>query len=842
VLELVEGPTLAEKLEAGRLSLTEALAVARQIADALEAAHQQGVVHRDLKPGNIKVRDDGTVKVLDFGLARVVEAVAADAGSPTPSSLPGSPATPDMTIVGMFLGTAAYMSPEQAKGQPADKRSDLWAFGCVLYEMLTGKRAFEGDDIAEVVNAVTRAEPNWQALSTDLPLPIRTLLRRCLVKDRRQRVADIYTARFVLDEFASLEAPASTVSAAVLHRRQTAWRRVSTLAMTVIAAGGAAGGAAWFATRPEQARVSRFAVSETGAAGLSIDAISRDLTILPDGTGIVYKGRGIQDGAPQLFVRALEHLEPTALVGGNPRAPFASPNGQWVGFLDITGQGPELKKIEVAGGEPLSLCLIDGPSSGATWGDDDHVIFATSNPSTGLQRVPSAGGKATILTTPDHARGEGDHLWPQYLPGSEAVLFTITPIAGGIDASQVAVLDLRTGTWRVLVSGGSQAQYTKSGHLVYVVGRTLRAVAFDIRRLEVIGTPTPVLSQLSTLTTGTAEFDLAANGTLVYVPAAAGASRERRLVWVDRQGREELVPGAPARAYVSPRLSPDGAQVAVEIRDQENDIWSWNFVRETLTRLTFDPNVDGAPVWMSDDRIVFQTGGSVGGAGFGTLFWRAADGSGGVERLSARMPFPSMLPSSVSPDGTSIVAWTVGFGSAANSGPTFVGSTNDLMMITIKDRRVHPLVQTRFTERNAEISPDGRWLAYESNASGQFQVYVRQFRDVGGAPWQVSTDGGGKPVWARNSAELFYLAPDGSLRTVAVGPGATWAAGKPRKLLDTQPFFTGTDTYHARAYDVAEDGRFLMIKEGASESSAATASIIVVQNWTEELKRLVPTK
>ena len=343
-----------------------------------------------------------------------------------------------------------------------------------------------------------------------------------------------------------------------------------------------------------------------------MDTQSRDLTITPDGTHIVYKGTGTT--GTQLFVRALDQLEPTPLTGLGQRRAARSPRRMGNGLASSSLVPVTLKKVAITGGPALPLCRLDGASRGATWGDDDSIIFATAAPSTGLQRVSSAGGEPTVLTKPNRERGEGDHLWPQFLPGSQAVLFTITATTGGIDASQVAVLDLRTGTQKILMRGGSQAQYVPSGHLVYVAAGTLRAVAFDLERLEAIGTAIPVVSQVVTLPTGTAEFDIAATARWCTWPVALGAPA-RTLVWVDRQGREEAIKAAPARAYLSPRLSPDGTRVALEIRDQENDIWVWDFARETLTRVTSDPGIDQAPVWMPDGRrLVFssQAGGGVG--------------------------------------------------------------------------------------------------------------------------------------------------------------------------------------------------------------------------------------
>ena len=568
--------------------------------------------------------------------------------------------------------------------------------------------------------------------------------------------------------------------------------------------------------------MTRFALSTTAATALSVDAQSRDLTITPDGTHVVYKG-GSGGYSTRLFVRGLGQLDPTPLtVPGLPKGPFSSPDGQWVGFFEPAG-GVALKKVAITGGPSVELSRVDGPSRGATWGDDDTIILATAALSTGLQRVSSAGGAPAVLTTPNRERGESDHLWPQFLPGSHAVLFTITARTGGIDASQVAVLDVAAGTWKTVIRGASQAQYVPSGHLVYVAAGALWAVGFDLARMETIGTASQVVPQVVTLPTGTAEFDIARDGTLVYVPGEAEAS-PRTLVWVDRQGHEQEI-AAPARPYVAARLSPDGTRVALEIEDQDNDIWVWDLARATLTRVTTDPGLDQSPVWMPDGRrLVFS---SQAGGVLGSLFWQAADGTGAAERLTESRYI--QRPSTVLADGTGVLFM----------------ETDDLMLLTLgKDRRVLPVVQTPQAERNGEISPDGRWLAYDSNDSGPAQIFVRPFPNTTEGKTQVSTRGGSRPLWARNGRELFYLAPDGTLMSVSVAPGAAWSAGTPTRVVQ-KPYFRRNRTVSApRPYDVSPDNqRFLMLKQaGGLDQPPAPATVVVVQNWVEELKRLVPVR
>src|SRR5262245_2596699 len=607
VLELIEGATLADRIAQGAIPLDEALPIARQITEALEAAHEQGIIHRDLKPANIKLRPDGTVKVLDFGLAKAVEpSIGGDVShSPTITS-------PAMTRMGVILGTAAYMSPEQARGKAVDKRADIWAFGCVLYEMLTARRAFAGDEVSDTLASVLAREPDWTLLPASLSPVLGTYLRRCLHKEPRQRIHDIADVRLALEgAFESATGNAGSrgqdptdvqtrVDTAVASVRRMHRRRMALVGATTLVIGGASvGTAVWWTMRAAPPRVLRAEVTTAGATALSVSGFDRDLAITPDGSRVVYRSNN------QLLVRALEKLEPDVLSGlGAPRGVFVSPDGELVGFFDRT----TMKKVALTGGPPLPITRIDGAGSrGATWGPDRTIVYATDAASTGLQRVSAAGGDATVLTTPNRERGEGDHLWPEFLPGGHAVLFTISAATGGLDNAQIAVFNLETGTPKVLVRGGHHAHYVPTGHLVYGAGGTLRAAPFDRRRLEVSGAPVPVVDHVVTAATGAVDVAIAANGTMVYVPADARATA-RSLVWVDRMGREEPV-SAPRRAYQYPRISPDGTRVALDVRDEDLDIWMWDFARLTFTRLTFDPGGDEYPVWMPDGRrVIFGSG------------------------------------------------------------------------------------------------------------------------------------------------------------------------------------------------------------------------------------------
>ena len=547
VMELVEGPTLAERITEGAIPVDEALPVAKQIAEALEAAHDHGIIHRDLKPANIKVRPDGTVKVLDFGLAKAMEPVGAGTSN---ASLSPTITTPAMTQAGVILGTAAYMSPEQAKGRAADKRSDVWAFGCVLYEMLTGRRAFDGEDMTDVLGAVVRLEPDWSALPSTVPPLVSTFLRSCLVKDRRQRVADLSAALFVLSTAARFTTSDSKTDIDAISRRAARRRIAAWSAAALVAGSAAAGSLTWVATRPDRPRVTRLTIAPPSAAALTLGGNTRDIAISPDGTRVVYLG----NNGTQLFVRALDQLDPKPLTGpGSPAGPFFSPDGQWVGYFEVAAPST-IMKVAITGGPPVLVCRLDGAARGATWGPDGTIIFATNTPSSGLQQVSAAGGEPTVLTKPNPQRGEIDHMWPEYLPDGSAVLFTIIPTTGP-DNALVAVLDLQSRTQKILVRGGADAHYVPSGHLAYSASGTLRAVIFDVDRLEAGDMPVPVVSEVARTNVGAAEFDLAQNGTLAYV-SGGGQFDARTLVWVDREGREEAL-GAPVRAYMYPRLSPD---------------------------------------------------------------------------------------------------------------------------------------------------------------------------------------------------------------------------------------------------------------------------------------------
>jgi serine/threonine-protein kinase len=699
------------------------------------------------------------------------------------------------------------MSPEHARGQAVDQRADLWAFGCVLFEMLTGARPFTGESIPEILAAVLARAPDWSLLPADVPPPIRILLRRCLEKNPSDRLGDIAAASVLIDELPALTTPTG-LSQNAFSRMDRGSRGTLMKAM----GGGLAlavltGVGVWLAMRPASQAIVKTMVTPSGPTVLSVGGFDRDVAITPDGSRIVYRG------ADQLLVRWLDSLEPTVIVrGGRPQGVFVSPDGQWIGFFD---ENSTLRKVAVTGGPATTLDTTAAPfPRGATWGDDDTIVFAKNG---NLYRVPASGGKSTLLASPDPSTGEGSYLWPEFLPGSQVVLFTINSSQEG---SRVAAFDLRARTSKVVWPGGG-ARYVASGHLVYRVDANVLAVPFDPDRLEVTGTPVVVLRDVAVTAGGGVNAAVSQAGTLVYVPGAGSVADERFLVWVDRMGREERVPGEP-RTYQMVRLSPDGTQAAVDVRDGENDVWTYSFGAGTLTRLSSAPGNDMFPVWTRDNRRVLFSA-AQDATGRRGLAWRATDGSTPVERLLDG----SFRPYGLTPNGSTLLLQSAG----------------DIFAFTLPlDGRQNsaeptPLMQTPSTEQNAEVSPDGRWVAYQSNDSGRDEVYVRPFPNVDGGRASISTSGGRAPLWSRSGNELFYVSADGAVMAVPVNRGPVWRHGPAAQVVAPGYFHAGEVM---RTFDVSLDGRrFLMIKQTAV-AAGTPRSIVVVQNWFGELTRLLP--
>ena len=842
VLELVDGPTLADQIALGPISLEEALAIVRQIAEALEAAHEKGIIHRDLKPANIKIARNGMVKLLDFGLARVWD------GAPQ-SDLSASPRL-TATDIGerTILGTPAYMSPEQARGQSLDRRTDIWAFGCVLYEMLTGLAPFAGDTVSDTLAAILEREPDGTMLPANTPLSIRRLLRRCLEKDRKLRLDSAAGARLEIDD--AIASPA----AEALALAATPSRRVAPVAIaTLVGVVMIAAAVAWTLIRPANVapvQPARFAIVPPPEPLLNVSGADRDLAFSPDGRFLVYRAGGSITAGSPLMVRAIAQLDARRVedVDG-AYAPFFSPDSRWIGFFENT----DLKKVSIAGGPAITLCQVSGVPLGASWGDDNTITFASNSPSTGLWRVSADGGEPTVLTTPDPAQLERNHAFPSVLPRGRGVLFTIAT-AGPVDSSQVAVLDLKTGQRKTLIRGAGDAQYVETGHLIFAAAGTLRAVRFDPVRLEVLSDPVTVVDHVLTKPTGAANYAVSRQGTLVYMPGQVGGQTAlRSLVWVDRKGHEEPIK-APPRSYGPPRVSPDGTRLAIGILDQGNtEIWIWDLARETLRRLTFVPGMNGQPIWTPDGRgVIFMSDRT----GVLNLYSQAADGTGTVNRLTTSVT--PQWPTSITPDGTRVLGFDIEPKRA--DGVILVPLTSPANRFTFDKAQASPgasragigpspgagltpagpVVQNLFPGSFAEISPDGRYLAYVSNESGRLEVYVRPFPQVDSGRWQISTAGGTRPAWARNGRELFYLDGSNAFTVVPVRTsGPTFTMGSPAKVFDTKY----VEPNPSRHYDVSPDGqRFLMLKDNAAgDPNATPASMVVVEHWFEELKQRVPT-
>ncbi len=803
VMELVEGPSLAEVTGRGPLSIDETLPIARQIAEAIEYAHERGIVHRDLKPANVKLTPDGAVKVLDFGLAKAVadgSAAADPSTSPTSSHL--------ASREGLILGTAAYMSPEQAKGKTVDRRTDVWAFGCVLFEVLAGRKAFEGETVSETLAAVLRGEPDWAGLPKTTPAEIRTLLERCLRKDIRARLQSIGDARIALEEYpdkrdAGGSVPSDSTASRPRLKLIASWTIPGLILGMLIT---------WMWTSLHAPHTEPAAVER-----LMIDGVSSNLSspaaLSPDGRLIAFAKGESTTRTSGIYVRRMDSFESRLLPGTESgRSPFFSPDGTWIAYAGDRG----LMKVPVGGGAPQLICPASSDAEGA-WGPDGTIVLAygvwEGKTWKGLLRVSSAGGEPRVVTTPDPDRSERVHSLPSFLPDGHTVLFTVrTDNDYRIDA-----ISLRTGEGSTILQSASAARYSPTGHLLYQAqpAPDLAAVSFDPDHLKVRGAPVVLLSGVESGTfEGRMTYDLAGNGTLIYTLGAA-TYQSRRVVWVDRRG--VVTPLLKETGtWAQPRISPDGQHLLLREIKTDCDLWSYDLKRQVLTRLTFDSD-NHDPVWMPDGghvSYVIPAGSPLG------VVEKPVDGSGPPTLL-----FPNsrdFRPMSWSADGRLLALMK----HERNA---------DEVWVFAKDDREgpKPFIQGRFNAANPQFSPDGRYLAYSSDESGRVEIYLRPYPGPGGI-MQISNEGGDCPVWSRDGRELLYMSQE-RLMAVTVRTRPVLSVSAPAVL------FRGTFSDDIGSeYDIASDGkRFVMIRP---PESVPSPQVFVILNYFSELKHLIPAE
>jgi len=820
VMEVAEGQTLAERLSKGPLAVEEAVKVALQIAEALELAHDKGIVHRDLKPGNVMVSADGRVKVLDFGLAKAFGVHPLSGGSgPDASHSP----TLAMTQAGVLLGTAGYMSPEQARGKAVDRRADIWSFGCVLYEMLSGTRAFDGETVTDVLGAIVHKEPDLARLPALVPSRIRQLLQQCLQKDASRRLQSIGDARVALQEWLENPKAAEPQPGAVppSARRWYPWA-----AALAAAALGLVVGATLIGRRgvpPEPVR--RFEINLTEDSVFS--RLGSGLVASPDGRSIVYTTG--QDGEIQrLVLRPLDRFQETVLASGQAATgtynPFFSPDSQWLGFVTPR----ELKKISSTGGAPITLAPVER-SRGATWGADGTIVYAPGV-FTGLLRIPAAGGTPEPLTKLDAAHGEKTHRWPQWLPDGRSVLFTVLGNASAdFEGASIEVVRVDTGQRKLVHSGGYYARYVPTGHVLYVQNGTLFALPFDVKRLEATGSQMPVLEDLETNPgEGSAQFGVSDNGLLTYLPHADRMA-PFTIATADREGRAQPLWKTPG-VYGSPRLSPDGRRLVVSVlRDTNWDVWVYDLEREVATRITFGERYEADPIWSPDGQWIAYEGEVDGKDG---VFKKRADGTGDAEAVIAPEALTYPAPTSWAPDGRSITV-------QADGG----GGRSDLFVVAADGKsKPEPVLKTPWDETGGAVAPDGRWLAYTSDETGRREVFVMSFPPgAGGGKWQISDGGGAQPRWSRDGRELFFRTDEGVMSARIAVEGSSVRASKPDYVF-RGPFLGGLrgillPGYNFADYDVSADGRRFVVFSGGDRKRGASRARVVL-NWFDELKRL----
>ena len=801
VMELIEGPTLAERMKSGPLPIDECLSIARQIAEALEEAHEKGIVHRDLKPANVKVTTDGKVKVLDFGLAKALD----PRGPASPSSQASmSPTiTAEATRMGTIMGTAAYMAPEQAAGSAVDRRADIWSFGVVLFEMLIGRRLFEGESVSHVLASVLKDTPDFAALPAGTPERILNLLRRCLRRKPRERLQAIGDARVVIEEVQADphrdERSPSGSTAAI-----SAAARTSRLAWVVAAAGLAAAAivaALWLGAGRSGQPPRRLQATLIAPEGM---AFGDTFALSPDGRLIVFEAFDKKTGERALWIRALDRDDATRLAqtdGGE--MPFWSPDGAHIGFFAES----KLKRLEPQGGTVQAICDAPTPRGGA-WGPDGRIVF-TGAFRTGLSIVPAGGGEAKTLTTLDTTRGEKSHRFPVFLPGGKTILFLAQTAEGGSrnDQSTIEALDIASGKRNRLITANSSPLFA-TGHLLFWRDGALLAQRLDPGRLTLAGDPQSVAARVSYTQNEQALVSVSGEGMLIYRGGSRGTSSS--LVWVDRSGIATQVI-RDRELYNEFALSHDGKRLvfsAISPGQGAANLWVHDLVRGSASRLTFEAGSVDRPVWSSDDRLIYYRNTS---RNDGVIFRRSSDGTGSAEEVGTTEA--GIWPLAASRDGR----WLV-IGSQS-------GETNlDLTRFDLATKQMTPLVATPFLDQDPALSPDDRLLGYASEQSGRFEVYV-QALGGGSGKWEISVDGGVRPRWRADGRELFFLSRPDRMMVVDVEPGDAPRFSAPREL-----FRQTMDSF-----DVAPDGQHIIAKRAAD--SEVTSPLTLISNWTADLNR-----
>jgi serine/threonine protein kinase/WD40 repeat protein len=818
-MELVEGDTLQRRLDRGALPMDEALETCRQVAEGLEAAHDKGIVHRDLKPGNIMITPEGNVKILDFGLAK------AFTGETTGVDIANSPTiTAQMTEPGVILGTAVYMSPEQARGRSVDKRADIWSFGCVLYECLTGTRAFHGETVSDTLAHILKGEPDWAALPRDTPFPIKALLHRCLQKDPRNRLHDVSDLRIEIVD--ALSYPLSEHTVAPTQPRRFRWIFVVGIAAMILA--GAMGVIIGRKTIVMSVGpIVRTTIELPPGTQLTNvgPAIARtEIAFTPDGMSIVFSASPNGTSAKaMLYRRSLDSAESTPIRGTEgAMSPFISPDGKWVGFW----AREKLFKIASSGGIPVELFDYKTfPPLGVCWSPEEKII-TTRSVGTGLSEF-SQKGDVRELTRPDPKK-EYSHRLPFVLPGGKALLFTAMPFSWGVSA-WIEVLNLKSGVRRVLIEDGADARYAPTGHIIFVRRGKLMAVPFDLDRLRLTGPPVPVVETLlqalnagyNFLNSGSGQYCFSTSGALLYAPGGIFPNPENELFWVDRRGNVKSSTTFGKRPATTPRISPDGKRIAYATGGTDRNIWVYDIGRGTTTQVTSEGQAL-FPNWTPDGKhLAF----SWSKAGPLSIWWKALDASAEAKLLAAS-EF-NLFPGSWTRDGR--------FLPVAESNPK---TRWNIFIFDIKEQKLQSFVATDAQEQWPDFAPDGRWLAYVSDKTGRNEVYVGSFSG-GDKEFVVSNNGGSSPLWSPDGRELFYRdLEDKKLMKVDITTQPNFSVGPPLVIFE----FVSGNANPIRGYDITPDGQeFLFsVRSQSGPKPVSVTQLNLVQNWFEELKRLVP--